>query len=112
MSQHQLRTTDVREKIQEMVRRIVARFHPLKIVLFGSHARGTAGPDSDVDLLIIMEVKGSKRETQVQIRMELNGMGVAKDVVVATPSEVKKYGDLIGTILGPALQDGEILHER
>lgn len=38
------------EKIQEMVRRIVARFRPEKIILFGSYARGTAGPDSDVDL--------------------------------------------------------------
>ena len=51
----------VQEKIQEMVRRIAARFEPDRIVLFGSHARGDAGPDSDVDLLVIKAVAGSIR---------------------------------------------------
>ena len=49
----------VQEKIQEMVQRIVTQFAPDKIVLFGSYARGLAGPDSDVDLLIIKPVAGS-----------------------------------------------------
>jgi DNA polymerase sigma len=49
----------VADAIEEMVRRIVAQFHPKKIVLFGSHARGAGGPDSDVDLLVVMRVKGS-----------------------------------------------------
>ena len=46
--------------IDEMVRRIVGRFDPEKITLFGSHARGTGGPDSDADLLVVMRVSGSK----------------------------------------------------
>lgn len=54
--------------IRQMTNRIAKRFKPDKIVLFGSHARGTAGPDSDVDLLVIMPVSGSKRKTQVAIR--------------------------------------------
>ena len=41
-----------------MVKRIVKRFHPDKIILFGSHARGDAGPDSDVDLLVVMDFEG------------------------------------------------------
>jgi len=44
-----------------MVERIVARFSPEKIILFGAHARGGAGPDSDVDLLLVMKVEGSLR---------------------------------------------------
>ena len=40
------------DAIQEMVRRIVRQFHPERVILFGSHARGDAGPDSDVDLLV------------------------------------------------------------
>lgn len=51
----------VQDSIREMVRRIAAQFHPDKIILFGSPARGQAGPDSDVDLLIVMPVEGSKR---------------------------------------------------
>ena len=58
--------------IKEMVQRIVERFQPEKIILFGSYARGTAGPDSDVDLLDVMPVKGSKRKAQLQIRTALH----------------------------------------
>ena len=40
--------------LREIVRRIADAYHPLRIYLFGSKARGTAGPDSDYDLLIVM----------------------------------------------------------
>ena len=56
--------------IKEMVRRIVAGFNPEKVILFGSYARGTAGTDSDVDLLVVMRVMGSKRKTQPKERCE------------------------------------------
>jgi len=102
----------VRPAIREMVRRIVERFHPQRVVLFGSHARGGAGPNSDVDLLVVMDVAGSKREARVAIRVALNGMGLPKDVVVATPEEVEKYRDLVGTIIRPALLEGVALYER
>ena len=101
-----------REKIQAMVRRIVERFSPERIVLFGSYACGTAGPDSDVDFLVIMRFEGSKRDKQVEIRMALSGMGLAKDIIVATPEEVKKYRDVVGTVIRPALLEGKVLYER
>ena len=53
--------------IDEIVNRIVRGFRPEKIILFGSHARGTAGPDSDVDLLVVMNVEGSKRQKAKEI---------------------------------------------
>ncbi|MBH0185097.1 MAG: nucleotidyltransferase domain-containing protein [Nitrospira sp.] len=52
-----------------MVRRIVERFHPERVILFGSHARGTAGPQSDVDLLVVMQAQGSKRRCAVEIHV-------------------------------------------
>ena len=51
--------------------RIVVRFQPDRIVLSGSHARGEAGPDSDVDLLVIMPVEGSKRRKATDIDVAL-----------------------------------------
>ena len=45
-------------KVAEMVRRIAEGFRPDKIIVFGSRARGTAGPDSDVDFLVVMPVMG------------------------------------------------------
>ena len=50
-----------RRMIRKMVNRILEHFDPDRIILFGSHARGEAGPDSDVDLLVVMTVRGSKR---------------------------------------------------
>jgi predicted nucleotidyltransferase len=101
-----------RKKIQEMVRRIVKGFDPEKIILFGSHARGDAGPDSDADLLVVMNVLGSKRETAVEIDMALFGIGMPKDVIVVTPEELLKYANIVGTIIYPALHEGEVLYER
>ncbi len=105
-------TAATQAKIQEMAQRIVDRFHPEKIILFGSHARGTAGPDSDVDLLVIKRVVGSKRKERLEIRVALRGIGLAKDVVLATPEEAEKYRDLAGTIIHPALREGKVLYER
>jgi len=103
---------DADAKIAEVVRRIVERFHSRRIILFGSHARGTAGPDSDVDLLVVRDRVTSKVEQTIDIRMALRGMGVAKDVVVASAAEVEARKDLVGTIIYPALREGKDLYER
>ena len=107
-----MRTAKPQEIIRKMVRRIVRKFKPDQVVLFGSYARGTAGPDSDVDLLVVMPVMGSKTDKLIEIRVALSGMGLSKDIVVATPEDVKKYRDIIGTTLYPAFREGKILYER
>lgn len=107
-----MKTIDAQEIIQEMARRIVEKFDPIQIILFGSYARGTAGPDSDVDLLVVMSLEGSKMDKCVEIRLELRGMGLSKDVIVITPEEARNYRDVIGTIIYPAFHEGKILYER
>ena len=99
-------------KITEIVDRIVKLFNPQKIILFGSYARGTQTIHSDVDLLIIMPIPGSKRRQRVEIRVALNGIGIAKDIIVVTPEEAELYKDQIGTIIQPALKEGKVLYER
>jgi len=111
MAEEQSRVV-VREEIAEMARRIVERFHPEKIIRFGSHARGTAGPDSDVDLLVVMPISGSKRSARLAIRAVLRDIDLAKDIIVATPDEVERYSDQVGTIIRPALREGKVLYER
>ncbi|MBI5855485.1 MAG: nucleotidyltransferase domain-containing protein [Nitrospirae bacterium] len=107
-----LKTTNVQATIAEMVNRIVQRFHPERIILFGSHARGAAGPDSDVDLLVVMHPNGSKRALAVEIYGLLAGMGVPKDVMVVTPEEFEAYRDAPGTVIRTACQEGKVLYER
>jgi len=105
-------TTRSEESIREMVRRIVEGFHPEMVVLFGSHARGSAGPDSDVNLRVVMPVTGSKRDLTIRIRKALAGMGLAKDVIVATPEELDRHRELVGTIIYPAMHEGRVVYER
>ena len=95
-----------------MVRRIVALFDPDKVILFGSHARGEAGPDSDVDLLVVMPVKGSKRAKQLEIRAAVHDVRVPKDIVVSRPEEFQWRKDTVGTIEHPATHEGEVLYAR
>lgn len=98
--------------IHEMVRRIVARFDPQQIILFGSYARGTDGPDSDADLLVVMDVQGPKRPVVAEMYRELGGVGLAKDLILITPGELEQHRDDPGFVIYTALREGEVLHDR
>ena len=98
--------------ISTMVDRIVEGFDPFRIILFGSQARGTASKHSDVDLLIIMGDGTDKRRAAIEIRRILRDMPVAKDIIVSTPGEIARRGDMIGDVLRPALREGKVLYER
>src|SRR5262249_41709939 len=100
------------EILDEIVSRIVKRFHPEKIILFGSHARGTADIHSDVDLLIVMPVPDTRRRLATEIDLALLGIDLPADVIVVTPEEVQFNKDQIGTIIGPAIREGKVLYER
>ena len=101
----------IQEKIDEMVRRIVKRVHPEKIILFGSYARGSATIDSDADILVVMPVKGSKRKRATDIDLALVGVDLPVDVIVVTPEELEENRNRIGTIIYPALREGKVLYE-
>jgi len=98
--------------IAAMTERIVQQFDPLRIILFGSQARGDAGPWSDVDLLVVLPEVANKREAAVEVRRALVNFTVSKDIIVTTPDEIERRGDLVGTILRPALREGKVLYER
>src|SRR3990170_1134310 len=99
-------------EIRKMIRRIVRRFHPERIILFGSHARGEAGPDSDVDLLVVMSITGSKREKRLEIGMALHDLRLPTDIIVTTPEEFAWRKEIPGTIERPAALEGTVLYER
>lgn len=103
---------NVDRAIREMVRRIVRGFQPDRIILFGSHARGEAGPDSDVDLLVVMPVEGSRREMAVRIGVALHDIRVPKDIIVTRPEEYEWRKEIAGTIERPATLEGKVLYVR
>ncbi len=106
------KTPNVERVIQRMVRRIVRQFQPERIILFGSHARGEAGPDSDVDLLVVVPAEGKKREKQLDIRRALRDFAVPVDIVVSTPEEFSWRQEIVGTIEYPAVKEGKVLYAR
>ena len=99
-------------KISVMVDRIVKGFNPLRVILFGSWARGTANQWSDVDLLVIFPALEDKREMAVNIRLSLSGLSVCKDILVSTPDEIRRRGHFIGTVLRSALREGKVVYEQ
>jgi len=106
-----LPSTHVRDPtLAIIVERIVARFQPEQVILFGSQARGTAHQESDVDLLVVMPFTGSRLKLAVEIRKVLRGLGVAKDIVVMTPEEFAAEKQVPGTLAYPAFHEGRVLH--
>jgi predicted nucleotidyltransferase len=98
--------------IARMMKRVVKRFHPQQIILFGSHARGEAGPDSDVDLLVVMNFEGSPRDKALEIRLALDDILVPKDIIVTSPEDFAWRKDVVGTIEWPAAREGKVLYAR
>jgi len=105
-------TTVATDWLPEIVNRLVREFDPLKIILFGSHARGEANMHSDLDLLVVLRSVSPKRREVVEMRRALGDLPVSKDVIVTTPEEIDRRGDLVGTVLRPALREGRVLYER
>ena len=105
--QSQARTLD------RIVKRLVTRFKPERIILFGSHARGTADTDSDVDLLVVMPLTNRKRrQTTLAMQLALKDIRTPKDIIVVTPEEVDRQKNIPGTLIRPALLEGKTLYVR
>lgn len=102
------------EWLPEAVERIVEEFDPLKVILFGSLARGEANYHSDIDLLVVFrEVeREDKHDLTVDILRALADLPAPKDVVVTDLDEIERRGNLVGSVLRPALSEGKVLYER
>jgi predicted nucleotidyltransferase len=96
--------------LTETVRRIVNSVQPKKIVLFGSAVRGEMGPDSDIDLLIVIPSGGHRRKTAQTIYRNLIGVGFAADIIVVTEEDIEQFRDHIGMVIRPALEEGKVLY--
>ncbi|CUS03810.2 putative nucleotidyltransferase [Candidatus Promineifilum breve] len=98
--------------LTEAIDRIVGEFNPLRIILFGSWARGQARADSDLDFLVVLPAVINKRRTTIDVMRALNELPISKDVIVTTPQEIAERGDVIGHVLRPALAEGIVIYER
>jgi len=99
-------------RIADMVRRIVREFRPEKVILFGSRAAGQGEADSDVDLLVVMRVKGSVRKKAMEIDLSLADRTLPLDLIVVTPEQFERERDRIGSVVRPAAREGKVLYDR
>lgn len=106
----QIQTQVMLDDIKAIVERIVSRFHPQKVILFGSHAYGDPTPDSDVDLFVVMETEGNPLHTAARISGEIDHpFGI--DILVETPkylAEALAEKDLFET---EVMTKGVVLYE-
>jgi predicted nucleotidyltransferase len=98
--------------LDEMVRRIVERFHPEKIILFGSYVRNESTEDSDFDILVVMPAENSQRQKANEIDLALADRTVPMDVIVVTPEQFDRQKNLAGTIVYEAAREGRVIYER
>jgi predicted nucleotidyltransferase len=94
----------------EVTRRILETVQPQRVLLFGSSVRGQFTPDSDLDVLVIVCGPVHRRHLAQKIIRNLRGIGAPVDIVVATEEDIAQYGDKFGTILRPALLEGQVLY--
>jgi len=96
--------------IDELVRRIVDAVQPLRIILFGSAARGEMGPDSDLDVMVVMPEGVDQLGTAGFIYTRLFGFGHPTDVLVTTPSLLQRYGGCRGTVHRDVVREGRDIY--
>jgi len=98
--------------LPEMVKRIRQEVEPLRVLLFGSRARGGNRPNSDFDLLVIAPSNLPRWKRTVGLYQRLSGLGVAKDIVWWTPEEIEEWKGVKNHFITTAMREGQVLYEK
>lgn len=88
---------------------IAREFDPERIILFGSHARGDATRDSDVDLLVIMSHRGHPAHKAIEIRQRVD-CSFALDLLVRSPRELQRRLEMRDWFIREIVEEGEVLY--
>lgn len=96
--------------IDQLVKSIVENVHPLKIILFGSAARGELSVDSDIDVLVVMPENVHRRRTAQFLYRQITGIDMPYDIIVATPDDLRKHKNNIGLIYSTILKEGKEIY--
>ena len=98
------------DQINAAVERLAREARPERIVLFGSHARGEARNDSDLDLLIIETEVPDRAAEMVRLRRLLRPLRIPVDILVFSRADVERWGDQPGSALFWALREGKVVY--
>lgn len=107
---------DIDQKIRDIVATTVATVAPERVILFGSYARGDAGPDSDVDLLVVagdpLIPVGQRQDELRRIRRALRGLRIPVDILLYAPEEIDAWRDSPNHVIARSLREGVTVYER
>lgn len=92
--------------VDRLIQTVVTSVRPLRIILFGSAARGEMGPDSDLDVLVAMPQGTHRRKTAQRLYRQMGGLDMPFDIVVATPEDLELHRSNPGLIYGRILREG------
>jgi predicted nucleotidyltransferase len=106
----EMKNTVTLQVIREIVQQIVERFRPQKVILFGSYAQGKPTPDSDVDLLVVMETNEQALHAAARISAAIDHP-FSLDILVFRPSELKASLERKGVFATEIIAKGIVLHE-
>lgn len=96
--------------LDKLVHQIVAAVDPLRIILFGSAARGQTGPDSDLDVLVVVPEGNHCRRVAQHLHQQLRHIGRPVDILVATPSILERHRNNIGLVYKAILEEGREIY--
>jgi predicted nucleotidyltransferase len=106
-----LRAMVAENVLSEATRRLVEQFHPRKVILFGSQARGTNDDRSDFDFLVICDDVANFRALTLAMDRSLAGLPIARDIVILTTDQYERDRHIPGTIARPASLEGRVLYD-
>jgi predicted nucleotidyltransferase len=99
-------------KLSEIVKRLVRTYQPLHIYLFGSSARGEAGPDSDYDLMLVVPDDAPPERKRAKLAYDcLWGTGTAADVMVWSAGRFARRSSVVTSLPATVLREGRLLYD-
>ena len=103
--------TVTEDEIKSFVDDVINRFNPERVILFGSHASGSATPDSDVDILVVMDFKSRPHQQAFEIRRTIK-RSFPLDLLVRRPADIDRRLRLGDFFIKEIMQEGKVLYEK
>lgn len=97
------------ERITEAGRRLAAAAPDAQVILFGSHARGEAGPHSDIDFLVVEPEVANEAEESVRLHRILRDLRISADIIVVSREFAERWSEVRGSLVHTALSEGRII---